>query len=99
MHIQWYIAIDEANGKSLTFTIKLQPVRRAPCVQTWTIFVFQLQEAQNKVKRMGILMKEVRAWLDEAEQFIKLASLQEDPQKETEIQEKIEVRIKCYKIS
>ena len=48
---------------------------------------------------MGILMKEVRAWLDEAEQFIKLASLQEDPQKETEIQEKIEVRIKCYKIS
>ena len=47
---------------------------------------------------MGILMKEVRAWLYEAEQFIKLASLQEDPQKETEIQEKIEVRIKCYKI-
>ena len=47
---------------------------------------------------MGILMKEVRTWLDEAEQFIKLASLQEDPQKETEIQEKIEVRIKCYKI-
>ncbi|CAH3030450.1 unnamed protein product, partial [Porites evermanni] len=51
----------------------------------------QLQEAQNKVKRMGILMKEVRAWLYEAEQFIKLASLQEDPQKETEIQEKIEI--------
>ncbi|CAH3126441.1 unnamed protein product, partial [Porites lobata] len=50
-----------------------------------------LQEAQNKVKRMGILMKEVRAWLYEAEQFIKLASLQEDPQKETEIQEKIEI--------
>ena len=48
---------------------------------------------------MGILMKEVRAWLDEAEKFIKLASLQEDPQKETEIQEKIEVRIKCYNIS
>ena len=48
---------------------------------------------------MGILMKEVRAWLDEAEKFIKLASLQEDPQKETEIQEKIEVRIKSYKIS
>ena len=48
---------------------------------------------------MGILMKEVRAWLDEAEKFIKFASLQDDPQRETEIQEKIEVRIKCYKIS
>ena len=48
---------------------------------------------------MGILMKEVRAWLYEAEQFIALASLQEDPQKETKIQEKIEVRIKCYKMS
>ena len=48
---------------------------------------------------MGILMKEVRAWLDEAEKFIKLASLQDDPQRETEIQEKIEVRIKCFKIS
>ncbi|XP_073238321.1 uncharacterized protein [Porites lutea] len=50
-----------------------------------------LEEAQNKVKRMGILMKEVRAWLYEAEQCIKLASLQEDPQKETKIQEKIEI--------
>ena len=44
-------------------------------------------------------MKEVRAWLGEAEKFIKVASLQEDPQKETEIQKKIEVRIKCFKIS
>ena len=51
------------------------------------------------MKRMGILMKEVRAWLYEAEQCIKLASLQEDPQKETKIQEKIEVSIKYYKIS
>lgn len=48
---------------------------------------------------MGILMKEVRAWLYEAEQFIQLASLQEDPQNETKIQEKIEVRIKCYKMN
>ena len=48
---------------------------------------------------MGILMKEVRAWLYEAEQCIKLASLQEDPKKESKIQEKIEVSIKYYKIS
>jgi len=39
---------------------------------------------------MGNLMKEVRAWLDEAEDFIKFLREQNDPQKE--IQEKIEVK-------
>ena len=43
------------------------------------------------MKQMGNLMREVRAWLDEAEAFIKLARLQEDPQKEKEIQEQVEV--------
>lgn len=50
----------------------------------------QLQDAQSKVKQMGNLMKEVRAWLDEAEDFIKFLREQNDPQKE--IQEKIEVK-------
>ncbi|CAH3126447.1 unnamed protein product, partial [Porites lobata] len=59
---------------------------------TMNLNLLELLEAQNKVKRMGILMKEVRTWLDEAEKFIKLASLQKDPQKETEIREKIEIK-------
>jgi len=49
-----------------------------------------LQDAQSKVKQMGNLMKEVRAWLDEAEDFIKFLREQNDPQKE--IQEKIELK-------
>ena len=41
---------------------------------------------------MGKLMKEVRAWLDEVEDFIKFLRQQNDPQKESKIQEKIEVK-------
>ena len=41
---------------------------------------------------MGSLMKEVRAWLDEAEDLIKYLREQNDPQKESNIQEKIEVK-------
>lgn len=36
-------------------------------------------------------MKEVRAWMEEAEKLIKFIRLQSDPEKETKIQEKIEV--------
>ena len=42
---------------------------------------------------MGNLMKEIRAWLDEAEDLIKYLREQNDPQKESKIQEKIEVNI------
>lgn len=42
---------------------------------------------------MGDLMKEVRAWMDEAEKLIKFIRLQSDPEKETKIQEKIEVMV------
>ena len=56
------------------------------------MFIFQLQDAQSKVKQMGNLMKEVRAWLDEVEDFIKFLREQNDPQKESKIQEKIEVK-------
>ena len=38
-------------------------------------------------------MKEVRAWMDEAEKLIKFIRLQSDPEKETKIQEKIEVMV------
>ena len=55
-------------------------------------FISQLQDAQSKVKRMGNLMKEVRAWLDEAEDLIKFLREQNDPQKESKVQEKIEVK-------
>lgn len=41
---------------------------------------------------MGNLMKEIRAWLDEAEDLIKFLREQNDPQKESKIQEKIEVK-------
>lgn len=41
---------------------------------------------------MGNLMKRVRTWLDEAEDFIKFLRKQDDPQKESKIQEKIEVK-------
>lgn len=37
-------------------------------------------------------MREVRTWLDDTEQFIKLVREQNDPQKETKIQETIEVK-------
>ena len=57
-------------------------------------YTFQLQDAQSKVKRMGDLMKEVRTWMDEAEKLIKYIRLQNDPEKENKIQEKIEVRLK-----
>ena len=43
------------------------------------------------MKQMGNLMKEVRTWLDDAEEFIKFLRVQRDPQKENKIQEKIEV--------
>lgn len=56
------------------------------------LLISQLQDAQSKVKEMGNLMKEVRAWLDEAEDFIKFLREQNDPQKESKIQEKIEVK-------
>ena len=55
-------------------------------------FVSQLKDAQSKVKEMGKLMKEVRVWLDEVEDFIKFLRQQNDPQKESKIQEKIEVK-------
>ncbi|XP_058967140.2 spectrin beta chain, erythrocytic isoform X3 [Pocillopora verrucosa] len=51
-----------------------------------------LQDTQSKVKQMGDLMKEVRAWMDEAEKLIKFIRLQSDPEKETKIQEKIELK-------
>jgi len=56
------------------------------------LLISQLQDAQSKVKQMGTLMKEVRAWLDEAEDFIKFLREQNEPQKESKIQEKIEVK-------
>ena len=45
---------------------------------------------------MGNLMKGVRTWLDEAEDFIKSLRKQDDPQKESKIQEKIEVKKKAF---
>ena len=36
-------------------------------------------------------MREVRAWLDDAEKFIKLLREEKDPKEERNIQEKIEV--------
>ena len=41
-------------------------------------------------------MKGVRTWLDEAEDFIKSLRKQDDPQKESKIQEKIEVKKKPF---
>lgn len=45
---------------------------------------------------MGNLMKEVRSWLEDTEMFIKILRAEKDPQKESKIQEKIEVRFKIY---
>lgn len=41
-------------------------------------------------------MREVRTWLDDAENFIKFLREQNDPQKENKIQEKIEVKISSF---
>jgi len=51
---------------------------------------------------MGNLMREVRAWLDDAEKFIKLLREEKDPKEERNIQEKIEVsffpdKVNCNK--
>lgn len=56
------------------------------------VLISQLRDAQSKVKQMGNLMKGVRTWLDEAEDFIRFLRKQDDPQKESKIQEKIEVK-------
>jgi len=51
-----------------------------------------LEDTQSKIKQMGNLMREVRAWLDDAEKFIKLLREEKDPKEERNIQEKIETK-------
>ena len=57
--------------------------------------ILQLEDTQNKLKHMGNLMKDVRAWLDDVETFLKLLRGEKDPFKENKIQEKIEV---CFNV-